>query len=213
MTKKITDELWNSYFYEGTNILINNHDEHDFTKLKEIEVNTSFEKLMELREKVFNFNLDKDYLKKLHKLIFGSVYPFAGEYRLVNMTKLKGSFLYVITTDDFDKYLDDLFEKTNYSLANCNSLAHFSTIIASLYTKLIYCHPFREGNGRCIREFVREFSIAKSRELGMPVELDWQLINRSELDRNIEIAHLFPGLTNSIFMKALVPVEDKIKVK
>ena len=36
MTKKITDELWNSYFYEGTNILINNHDEHDFTKLKEL---------------------------------------------------------------------------------------------------------------------------------------------------------------------------------
>lgn len=213
MGKIVTNDLWSSYFYEGTNVLKNNYDEKDFDKLKKIEVNISFEKLMELRENNVDYSFSKEYLKQLHRYIFESVYPFAGEYRVVNMMKLRGNFLFAKTTDDFDNYLDNLFEEVNRSLSACNSLAHFSSVLASLYSKLIYCHPFREGNGRCIREFVREFSIYKSKELGIPVELDWQLIDRSELDRNIEISHLYPGLTNSLFLKALVPVEEKRIVK
>ena len=90
----------------------------------------------------------------------------------------------------------------------------FADILAKLYTSLIYCHPFREGNGRCIREFIREFSIVKSKEVGLEeVELDWELIDKEELNKYIEVAHLFPGSTTILFNKALVPVNNNIKGK
>ena len=82
----------------------------------------------------------------------------------------------------------------------------FSEALAYLYTQLIYCHPFREGNGRTIREFVKQFSKNKGKKLGFNCELDWSIksiINKEELNKNIEIAHLFPSLTANHFYNAL----------
>ena len=45
----------------------------------------------------------------------------------------------------------------------CKSKHDLADLLSKLYTQLIYCHPFREGNGRSIREFVREYSIIKSK--------------------------------------------------
>lgn len=214
MEQKITDELWDTYFYKGTEVLINNDGIKDLKELQKVEANKSFEKLLELSENSFNFELNKDYLKKLHWFIFSDIYPFAGEYRHVNLMKARGNFLQAITTKDIEEYLDELFKVTKSNLTFCQGVYQFSEIVANLYTKLIYCHPFREGNGRCIREFVREFVIVKSKEIGLEqVELDWRLINRDELDKNIEIAHRFPGIIMPYFMNALVPIADNIKSK
>ena len=207
MTEKEDEIRWLEYLYPGTNVLKNKYNCKDYIKLKEIEVNITFEKLVELRKKKLYFVFDKNYLKEIHRYLFNDIYDFAGQYRKVNLTKAKGNFLNIQDESDFDEYLDQLFNSINQELNNCYSKYQFCDILSKLYTKLIYCHPFREGNGRSIREFIREFSIAESQERGFgKLELDWKLIDKDSLNQYIEVAHLFPGLTTEIFNNALVPV-------
>ncbi len=208
MTELENDLLWNSYFYPKTDTLINNFNCKDKEKLKELEATISFEKLLELKTNPIITNNEVESIKLLHKYIFESIYPFAGKYRKVNMRKKIGTFLFINNEQDVERYLKELFIKTDALLEHCNSKSVFSDILGQMYTQLIYCHPFREGNGRTIREFTREFSLIKSRELGIgEMELDWKLINKEELDKNIELAHIFPGLVPIIFEKALVEKE------
>jgi fido (protein-threonine AMPylation protein) len=128
------------------------------------------------------------------------------------MVKEKGSFLWIHDQNDIDHYLDELFEDADKKIMLCNNRLAFCEILANLYTKLIYCHPYREGNGRAVREFIREYSIAKSEEVGIgKMELDWTKVNRDELNQYIEVSHLFPGQTAILFMNALVPTNVKIK--
>ena len=204
------DELWNEYFYEGTDVLKNKFDIKDNKELKEIEATITYEKLSELNDSTFNSTFDSTHLKELHKLIFGDIYPFAGDYRKVNLTKRYGTFLAITDDNTIEQYLNQLFENANFMLKNCGSIQEFASILSELYTKLIYCHPFREGNGRTIREFIREFSINKSSEIGLgKLELDWSLINKEELNKYIEVAHIFPGTTAMLFMNALTQYNDK----
>lgn len=209
----IEDSLWEEYFYPSSDVLKNNFDCRNYDKLKELEATYSFDRLLELREKDVPTIFDKECLKNVHRYIFQDVYPFAGEYRKVNLMKARGSFLYMKDVSDIEKYLDEIFDEANNRLKNCHGKGEFADILAKIYSDLIYCHPFREGNGRSIREFVREFSISKSRELNLgDLELDWKAIDRSELNQYIEVSHIFPGATSLLFNKALKDIKT-IKTK
>ena len=212
MTDLENDKLWDDYLYPGTTVLKNNFGCTDFDELKEKEVSISLKKLLELNDKPLDYGCDAEHLKKIHRYIFEEIYPFAGEYRKVNMRKQIGEFLYIKDDNTINNYLDYLFADVNNQINSCNSKAEFSDALGKLYTGLIFCHPFREGNGRTIREFVREYSIYKSREvLSEEQELDWSLVNSSELNQYLEIAHLYPGMTGMLFLNALVPRKQNKK--
>ena len=209
MTDIESDKSWKAYFYPGTDVLINKFNIKDNERLKEVEATVSFEKLLELNREPLNLNFDKNHLKSLHKYIFDDIYPFAGKYRNVNLRKERGSFLFIKEGFSIDEYLDYIFAETNKKLLNTHSKHDFSEVLAFLYTQLIYCHPFREGNGRTIREFIREFSIVKSRSVGLEeMELNWSLINKDELNQYLEVAHMFPGATGLLFNQALVKTDN-----
>ena len=211
MTDKENSILWDLYFYPNSNVLINNYGIKNYEELKRLEATESFDRLVELDAKPLYLGCGKEHLIKLHEYIFGDVYPFAGKYRKVNMTKERGTFFFFEEQKDIDKYLDKLFFDINEELKKCYSKYDFSIIISTLYNKLIYCHPFREGNGRTIREFIREFSIEKSRDMSFgPVELDWRDIDKDVLNEHIEVAHIFPGANANLFEKAL---KSKSKTK
>lgn len=181
--------------------------------LKKLETTISFEKLIDLQDIDYTDKFDKNYLKNIHKYLFEDIYPFAGEYRKVNMMKKRGNFLMMRDINDIDIYLDELFVRTNNELSNCNSVFQFCEVLSKIYTSLIYCHPFREGNGRTIREFVREYSIVKSKEIGFgEYELQRDLIDKEELNKNIEVAHILPGATTILFVKALVDISSNKKM-
>ena len=213
MTEKENDILWNSYFYPNTNVLINSFDIKNFDELKKKEIEYSFKRLLELRKGPIKIDLDQKSLKLIHKYILGDVYPFAGKYRKVNLTKRIGTFLRIENENNIDEYLNNLFNNAKNELNGCNNKFQFSEILAKLYTRLIYCHPFREGNGRTVKEFIREISIIKSKEIGLnEMELDWKLIDQSILNSDLEVAHLFPGNISIAFFNALVE-NDEYKAK
>ena len=212
MTDQENDLHWKEYFYPGSNVLINNFNIKNREELKEVEATTTFERLLELKTSTVDGNIDKNRLNSIHKYIFEDIYPFAGEYRKVNMLKEKGSFLFIKTPNDIDENLNSLFEEINDMLKYCHDETTFCTILTRLYTALIFIHPYREGNGRTIREFLREFTLVKSKEIGIgEFELDWSKINKKELNEYIEVAHLFPSYIVNIFKKALVSKEKIIK--
>lgn len=212
MTNQENDRLWREYFYPGTNILINNFNIKDHDKLKEAEATHTFERLLELKIMPIETDVDKNRLNSIHKYLFEDIYPFAGKYRKVNMQKEKGTFLFIKNQKDIDTNIESLFKEINEMISYCHNKIEFCTILAKLYTSLIYIHPYREGNGRTIREFLREYSIVKSKEIGIgEMELDWSAINKEELDEYIEVVHLFPASISSIFMNALISKDDNIK--
>ena len=209
------DALWNSYFYDGTDVLINNYNIRNYEQLKDLEASITFEKLFELNSHpLLEMNFDANHLKAIHKYLFGEIYPFAGSYRYVNMTKEVGSFLSIKNKDTIDDYLNDLFIETEEMLRKSHSKFEFAVTLGNLYTKLIYAHPFREGNGRTVREFVREYSIKKSEEIGLgKLELDFSLVNRNELNKHLAVAHMYPAYTGLLFNDALVPIEKEKNIK
>ena len=212
MTDQENDIEWKKYFYEGTNVLINNLNIKDHDDLKEKEATITFELLKYLEENPIKVNLDKNSLNKIHKFVFGDIYPFAGKYRKVNMQKEKGSFLFIKKPEDIEKNLDNLFTEINEKLVYCRNKKEFSDIIARLYTGLIHIHPYREGNGRTIREFIRAITKEKSKELGLgELELDWSANDKEELNEYIEVVHLFPYSISPLFLNALVPKEEEKK--
>ena len=207
MTDQENDILWRSYYYPGTDILINNYDIKNMDELKEVEATNSFDRLLELQDNPVDLNFDQEHLRAVHQYIFDDIYPFAGKYRKANMMKNKH---YFIRAEDIESYLKETFDMIEKSLSGSLDKHQFADLLARLYTDLIHCHPFREGNGRTIREFIREFSIAKSKQVGLPeMELDWKLIDKEALDEYIELAHIFPGNTAMIFEKALVSKQEK----
>ena len=69
MGEIVSNELWNSYFYENTEVLINKYGEKNQEKLKEIEVIQSFDKLLELSDNLLDISFDKAGLKEIEELI------------------------------------------------------------------------------------------------------------------------------------------------
>ena len=75
-------------------------------------------------------------------------------------------------------------------------------------------HPFREGNGRSAREFLREFVAEKSKSLPFgPLELDWTRFNGDVMLDNITFALAFRGAIDMEFQKALVNPEEENQIK
>ena len=199
--------LWESYLYPGTNTLKNKFGITDYDELKEKEAEVSFEKLVELYEHPIKGSFDKKHLCDIHRYIFSDVYDWAGEYRLVYMAKNNS---YFASVDMIDTYLEQDLKMMNEEINKVTYLPELASFLASYYVYLLNVHPFREGNGRSIREFLREFVLAKTPTLQTgPLELDLTKIDGEKINEVISLALAFRGPIEEEFMKALTPLEPE----
>lgn len=89
---------------------------------------------------------------KLHKILFGDVYEWAGKYREINIQKresiLARKSVWYSNWDNIDKDLNSAWDKIN--AVGWKSLTHedFAKEIAHLFPLIWQVHPFREGNTR-----------------------------------------------------------------
>ena len=73
---------------------------------------------------------------------------------------------------------------------------------------MLNIHPFREGNGRAIREFLREFVEEKTPSLPTgPLELDFTVMDGEKINQAMVLARAFRGPIEEEFLKALTPIE------
>lgn len=144
------------YCYKDTNILINKLNIMDAQKLEDIERKLVIVKLYELRQNKKIGNFDIEHFVSIHKFMFEDIYPFAGLFRNENIAKGNFSFAkWEFIEDELKRLLNDLKEENYLRGLNKEDL---TKRLAYYMAELNVLHPFREGNGRTIREFIRQLA-------------------------------------------------------
>jgi cell filamentation protein len=89
----------------------------------------------------------------IHQFIFGDIYPFAGKIRKEQISKADTMFY---PPNLIDRELDKVFSKIkSEAMLKEKSEDKVFDNLAYVMAELNIIHPFREGNGRTIREFIR----------------------------------------------------------
>lgn len=189
-----------NYCYKDSNVLINKFDIKDSKKLEELETVVISSKLMELREKDIVGNFDINHFIFIHKFLFEDIYSFAGKFRNENIAK--GSFQFAewrFIDSQLDILLTELKEENYLEGLDEEEL---SSRLAYYMAELNVLHPFREGNGRTIREFIREVAYENG------YHLDFDKYDSTELlQAMIESVYDTEHLENIIF-NVLEPIRD-----
>jgi cell filamentation protein len=154
------DELYEArnsiYCYPDSNVLINKLNIKDNKKLEKAEKMIVLAKLYDLRQNKLVGNFDKDHFINIHKYLFEDLYPFAGKFRTENIAKDSFSFAeWEFIDSELDRLLLKLKEENFLNDLNKEDMAKK---LAYYMSEINVLHPFREGNGRTIREFIRELA-------------------------------------------------------
>ena len=218
----MTNNDWDSYFIEGTNVLKNKLGITDYDELEKAEKIITADKLRYLIENpIENPTYDKRHLKTIHQYLFEDIYDFAGKYRTVNMAIGRNDVVGPISKGSYsinsfvlapmiDYQLDKAFDRVNNEIDYSRNINEYSEALARFYATLIHIHPFREGNGRTSREFIREYSNFKRKEKDFEIgEFKWTKIDREVLHEGIDVAMIHPGNISLEFMKTLKSDEKK----
>jgi cell filamentation protein len=104
-------------------------------------------------------------LLAIHKYLFQDVYEWAGQKRTVEISKQGKQFFLTKFFDRGFAYVDNLIvEHHKIDPADKSQLARH---LANLLDSINYLHPFREGNGRTQREFLRTLALEKGYTLNL----------------------------------------------
>ena len=144
------------YCYPGTDLLKNKLDIHDSNKLFELEKQIVLVKSYILRQNTSIYGFDKKHFVYIHKFLFEDIYPFAGEFRKENIAK--GNFTFAnweYIESELDRLLSEL---KNENYLQGQDKKNLAKKLAYYLSELNVLHPFREGNGRTIREFIRQLA-------------------------------------------------------
>lgn len=146
-----------TYCYDNSNVLINKLNIKDNKKLQIYEAKITAAKLLALRHKGIIGNFDSTHLNSIHKFLFEDIYPFAGKYRNENIAKSSFRFAeWEYIESELNNLLSKL-KKENFLYGL--SKEDLADRLAFYLSELNVLHPYREGNGRTIREFIRELAL------------------------------------------------------
>jgi cell filamentation protein len=156
----MADDLYEArnsiYCYPNTDVLINKLNIKDNQLLSEAERKIVLTKSYELRKNSKIGNFDLNHFLEIHKFLFEDIYPFAGKFRNENIAKGYFSFAEWQYIEPEIKRLFDKLKAENYLQGR--SREELVKGLAYYLSELNVLHPFREGNGRTIREFIRELA-------------------------------------------------------
>jgi len=143
----------NLYCYKGTIVLKNKLNITDFERLAQAEDEITAVNLAELQQRVFDDELDYDFFLWVHKFVFSDVYEWAGTIRKVDISKEDFKFAHFLYIENELRKLFKQLEEEGY--LKIFSKTDLVNKITFYMTELNVLHPFREGNGRIIREYFR----------------------------------------------------------
>lgn len=165
-----TDKI---YCYPASDILRNKFNIRDDNELSYKERLCTSYRILNLKNDIVKIkgNLDLKHLQDIHKYIFQDVYDWAGELRKIDIAKgvmfAYSQFIIPESNRIFAELKNEQYLSTYSTNKFCERLAYYKAEINML-------HPFREGNGRSIREFTRE--LAKFNDYN----LDYSLVSEDE---------------------------------
>lgn len=199
------------YLDPETGLLKNLLNLRDADSLRRAEADYSTLGLVTLLQSDYALSYEPADLSNIHFELFGAVYPWAGEFRTVEIRKGRGSespifmpssnierslSIFLAELDDADRLVgleDDEF---------CRSLA-------SRFNDLNYIHPFREGNGRTQRVFWSLVANEGGRRI------DWPSISGPELDHASELARTMEDTSElvSLFERTVSYIDASLETR
>jgi len=153
------------YIYTGpnTNVLRNKYGIEDENLLLATESFLCGRRLEELEIKPIKIR-SAETLLKIHGYIFQDIYEWAGTVRTVQISKAGTQFL---PTDRFTEgftYINELIEEYRFLV---NDVPKVAKKLAAILDAVNHLHPFREGNGRTQREFIRVLALERGYRLDL----------------------------------------------
>lgn len=121
-----------------------------------------------LEELIGRYDVDHRFtaedVSEIHRVWLGEIYPWAGRYRQVNISKGNFSFAASAHIATLMKELENgpLKHYTPCLFKSHDEIAH---ALAVVHTELMLIHPFREGNGRT----GRILAILMALQAGLPI--------------------------------------------
>ena len=160
-----------------------------------------------------NNTFDINHYLAIHKYLYDGISMEAGTFRKGDFTNRVPHFL---NSNEIENELKRVLEQAKANIPNITNRDKLLTFIVKLYSDLDVIHPFTEGNGRTLREFMREYVdyICKTNNLDN-YYLDYSNINKFIYVDCLVIADAFmqyePLL--DLFNKMLKVKENNINIK
>lgn len=142
--------------YPGTSVLINKLDIRDQAQLDENETLITTVQSLKFELEPFPEEMNFEYYKRVHRFLFESLYGWAGEIRGVNLSKQHTAFCPIDEMESLAAAIFSRLKKRNYLCGLPKN--DFLSELVDLYISLNYLHPFREGNGRVQRLYLRQLA-------------------------------------------------------
>lgn len=144
------------YCYPDSEVLKNKMGIRNMEKLRQLERKLTMLRILELVDKPIDGKFDLEHLRSIHRYIFQDIYDWAGEIRKVDIAKgnmfcnvkfIEGQASEIFEKLKAENYLRGLGKKEIVSR------------MAFYFSEINALHPFREGNGRSQREFIRTLAL------------------------------------------------------
>lgn len=141
------------YLYDDVPVLRNTLSIKEEKTLDLIEAEQSRVNMMLLYEQGFQ-NFSPEGLKEIHRFLFGDLYDWAGEYRIINIEKreklLAGRSVWYSNDEAIADDLISVFRSIQEQAWETLSKEVFVSTLAQYFSKIWQVHPFREGNTRTV---------------------------------------------------------------
>jgi len=153
-----------TYTDPKTGLLRNLQDITDPDVLLFLESGVVTKQLQELYESPIKIK-GIDSLFEIHKHLFQDMYVWAGKKRIVEISKDGKQFFPTSHFDNAFSYIYQLIAEFKKIPKDNKKL--LAEKLAEILDNINYLHPFREGNGRTQREFLRLLALEKDLTLNL----------------------------------------------
>lgn len=204
------------YLYDDVPVLRNKLDIRDEKTLDLVEAEQSRTNMMLLYEKGFE-DFSPAGLCEIHRTLFGDIYEWAGQYRVINIEKrerlLAGQSVWYSNDEDIPSELDAAFQAVHTLDWGHYSKEYFVHMLSRCFPRLWQIHPFREGNTRTVvmmlTFFVERYGYYMDQEL-MAASAGYvrDSFVMASLDQNSEYEHLERILRDAVCDEPVIYGEE-----
>ena len=153
-----------TYTDPKTGLLKNLQDITDPDILLFVESGVVIKRLQELYGKPIKIK-SIDSLFEIHRHLFQDIYAWAGKKRIVEISKDGKQFFPTSHFDNAFRYIDLLI--ADFKKIPKDNKKMLSEKLTEILDNVNYLHPFRDGNGRTQREFLRLLALEKDLTLNL----------------------------------------------
>lgn len=189
------------YVYPGTAVLRNLAGLKDTEALADHEAQTSTLRLAQLAGLTLSGSYELPHLQAFHRFIFQDIYPWAGELRSVPLAKPGSMFALPEHVESYSaEILRQLAREQHLRGLSRNKFAERLTYY---YAEINAVHPFREGNGRAQRAFLRQLALDADHTLG------WEHLESKMLVHASQRSHMGDNLPLRDLIEEVLDLPDQ----